>query len=125
MKKTASIAAALLAAAVLSGCAARNQLYDWGGYDALLYQQYKDTTKATEMRTRLEAHVAQLEMNRQKVPPGMFAELGTLYLQANDRAKSIEYYRREQAAWPESASMMNAMIATLARRDAAPAEAAK
>ena len=111
--------AALLAVALLSGCAHRGQLYDWGGYDNLLYQQYKDPTKTAEMRSRLEAHVAQLEKSEQKVPPGMYAEMGTLYLQADDRPKAIDFYQREEAAWPESRQLMQSMIETLKRRDAA------
>lgn len=117
MKKI-SLLLAMTAAVFLSGCANRNQLYSWGGYDGMLYQQYKDPTKAVEMRTQLEVHVTQLEKNMQKVPPGIYAEIGTLYLQTNDRKKSIDYYQREAVAWPESAGMMKAMIATLSRRDA-------
>ena len=117
MKKLALLAT-LAAVVLLSGCANRNQLYSWGGYDGLLYQQYKDTTKASEMRTQLEAHVAQLEKNKQKVAPGIYAEIGTLYLQANDRTKAIDYYQREATAWPESEGMMNAMVGTLNRRAA-------
>jgi len=102
---------------LLSGCASRgNRLYDWGGYDDLLYQQYKDPSKAPEMRAKLEAHVATLESSKQRVPPGVYAELGTLHLQANDRAKAIDFYHREQDAWPESAGLMKAMIASLERR---------
>jgi hypothetical protein len=116
MKKTA-LSLALMALLALTGCANRNQLYDWGGYDGMLYQQYKDPAKAVEMRTKLEAHVTQLEKSKQKVPPGIYAEIGTLYLQANDRKKSVDYYQREAAAWPESTGLMNAMIATINRQD--------
>jgi hypothetical protein len=111
--------AALAATVLLAGCAGRSsRLYDWGAYDDLLYRHYKDASRAAETRASLEAHIAQAEANKQKVPPGLYAEVGTLYLQANDRAKSIDYYRREQEAWPESAGMMKAMIATLERREA-------
>lgn len=109
--------AALGAVLLLPGCAHRSSnLYDWGGYDGLLYQQYKDASKTAEVRTKLEAHVDELEANKQKVPPGLYAELGTMHMQANDRAKAIDFYRREQEAWPESAGLMKAMIATLERR---------
>lgn len=107
------IAAALLA----SGCGSK-QLYSWGDYDGLLYRQYKDASKAEEMRTTLEEHVLDLEQERQKVPPGLYAELGTLHLQAGDREKAKTYYERELATWPESASLMKAMTGTLASRDA-------
>lgn len=117
MKKLALLSA-VVAIALLTGCANRNQLYSWGGYDGLLYQQYKDNTKATVMRTQLETHVEELEKNKQRVAPGIYAEIGTLHLQVNNRIKAIDYYQREATAWPESKGMMNAMIATLSRRDA-------
>lgn len=114
-----SMAAVLL----LSGCAA-NRLYDWGNYDALLYKQYKDASQSVEARKQMEAHITLLETNKQKVPPGLYAEVGTFYLQANDSAKALAYYERERATWPESAPMMKAMIATLERRAAAKPPAA-
>lgn len=124
MNRTWTIAA-LAAVLLLSGCANRgNRLYDWGGYDNLLYQHYKDASKAPEVRASLEAHITGLEANKQKVPPGVYAELGTLYLQANERTKAIDFYHREQDAWPESAGLMKAMIASLERRDQ-PQEIAK
>jgi hypothetical protein len=106
---------AVVAALTLTGCAT-NRLYTWGNYDDMLYRQYKDPAQALDMRTKLEAHVAQLEQNRQKVPPGIYAEIGTLYLQSNDKVKAVSYYRKEHDLWPESRGLMTAMISTISRQ---------
>jgi len=114
--KLATILVAI-ATVVLTGCA-HNRIYSWGDYDDMLYKQYKDPAQALNMRNQLETHVAALEQNRQKVPPGMYAEIGTLYLQSNDKVKSIAYYKKEQSTWPESRGLMTAMITNISRQTA-------
>ena len=124
MRSLQKIAAAAGLAAMLGGCAAP-PLYNWGGYEAMLYAGYKDPTKMEAMRTGLEAHLAALEMARQKAPPGIQAELGTLYLQGGAADKAIAMYARERDAWPESKGLMDAMIRNLERRRQSAGEAPK
>jgi hypothetical protein len=99
---------------VLSGCAA--PLYKWGGYDDALYASYKDVTKTEALRIKLETHIAEMEKNQLKVAPGLYAELGTLYLQAGSAEKARQFYARERDTWPESRTLMSAMIQNLERR---------
>jgi hypothetical protein len=106
---------ALLVSALLAGCAAP-PMYQWGGYDQALYAGYKDPAKMQELRTKLEAHVAAVEHGKGKVPPGLYAELGTLYLQAGSTPRAIQLYRMEQQAWPESSVLMNSLIRTLEKQ---------
>ena len=101
-------------AIILSGCATP-KMYEWGGYDELMYQQYKDPSMALGVREGLESHILYLEEGKQRVPPGVYAEVGTFYLQAGDTEKALQMYRRERAYWPESKSLMDAMIANLER----------
>lgn len=110
--KVASMKSYLLAACVLclAGCAQQNAMYQWGGYDAMLYQSYKNPEKAAELRQGLETHIAKLEQSQQKVAPGLYAELGTIYLQAGNRAQAAAMYGKERAAWPESQGLMDALI---------------
>ena len=105
----------LTAALGLTGCATPGA-YDWGNYDELLYQSYKDVTRTEAMRIDLEQHVTTLEGRSQRVAPGLYAELGTLYLQSGDTVRAIELYGKEREAWPESKGLMDAMIANLERR---------
>lgn len=110
--------------ALLGGCAAPS-LYQWGGYDQALYTGYKDPTKMEDMRLRLELHIAEREKSKQKVAPGLYAELGTLYLQSGSPEKAVGLYAQERQAWPESKGLMSAMIQNLERRNPAQGEAKK
>lgn len=100
----------------LAGCATQNR-YQWGGYEDMLYQGYKDPNKMEVLRTSLETHISSMEQSKQKVAPGLYAELGTLYLQQGNTAKAIDLYSKERDAWPESKGLMNAMIANVSRRN--------
>lgn len=98
----------------LAACAPKS-LYQWGGYEDMLYRGYKEPEKMEVMRTNLEAHIQKLQQSGQKVPPGMNSELATLYLQSGDKAKARNYYSAERDTWPESQQLMNALIANLDR----------
>jgi len=109
---------AITALALLTGCASP-RLYQWGGYDQALYAGYKDTTKMETLRTKLEAHVGEMEKSKAKIAPGLYAELGTLYLQAGASQKAIDFYTKERDTWPESQVLMTSLIQNLERRQAA------
>ncbi|MEY4562677.1 MAG: hypothetical protein RLZZ618_1954 [Pseudomonadota bacterium] len=110
---------AVLAACLLSGCADRG-LYQWGTYDTLLYESYKHPERTAALRQGLEDHIALLESTMLQVAPGLYAELGTLYLQSNDSVTARRFYVKERQAWPESRVLMDALIA---RIDARPRKA--
>lgn len=109
---------------IFGGCAAPS-LYQWGGYDQALYAGYKDATKMEAMRLKLESHIIEMEKSGQKVAPGLYAELGTLYLQSGEPDKAVVFYSREHEAWAESRGLMTAMIRNLERRKQAPGDAEK
>lgn len=108
----------LTALALLTGCAAPG-LYQWGGYDQSLYAGYKDVTKMEALRNKLEAHVGEMEKSNARVAPGLYAELGTLYLKAGATQKAIDFYTKERNAWPESRVLMTSLIQNLERRQSA------
>ena len=103
---------------LLTGCAAPG-LYQWGGYDQSLYAGYKDVTKMEALRIKLEAHVGEMEKSNAKVAPGLYAELGTLYLKAGATQKAIDFYTKERNSWPESIVLMTSLIQNLERRQSA------
>lgn len=111
-------------ALVLSGCAAPS-LYKWGDYDQGLYTSYKDATKTDALRIQLETHIESMEKSKQKIAPGLYAELGTLYLQSGSTAKAMSLYAQERDLWPESKFLMTAMIQNLERREKNKAESQK
>ncbi len=108
---------------LITGCASQGQLYKWGGYDALLYQSYKNPEKVVEFRAGLEAHIAAMEKENLKVAPGLYAELGTMYLQSGEPNKAILMYKKEREAWPESKGLMDALIKNTQKRAGDNAEA--
>jgi hypothetical protein len=96
-------------AMVLVACAPKS-MYQWGGYEDSLYRGYKEPEKMVALRTSLESHLVKLKTSGEKAPPGMNAEVGTLYLQAGDKAKAVTFYDQERNAWPESKPLMDALI---------------
>lgn len=107
----------------LTGCATDSGLYQWGGYENDLYAAYKDTTQVEKLRINLETHTSLMEKNGQRVAPGLYAELGTLYLQSGAPTKAIVMYKKERDMWPESRGLMSAMIQNLERRQKATQDA--
>ncbi len=109
-------------ALALGGCVTPT-LYQWGGYDQALYAGYKDPAKMDAMRLKIEALIAEMETSKRKVAPGLYAELGTLYLQSGAPTKAVDLYAKERAAWPESTGLMTAMIQNIERRQKPATEA--
>jgi hypothetical protein len=120
----ALVVGVLLISTGLAGCAAPGA-YDWGGYDQMLYQNYKDPSTREAMLLGIETHITKLEASGGRVAPGLYAELGTLYLQSGEIDRAIDLYSKERDAWPESEHLMNAMIASLERRRTSLPEAAQ
>jgi hypothetical protein len=114
-KSTMKIIAIALLAAALGGCITP-RLYDWGSYDKDLYASYKAPEKVVELTKNLEETIADSHKDGKKVAPGLYAELGTLYLQAGKTDKAIDMYKLERDTWPESKGLMTAMIGNLERR---------
>ena len=106
---------AVVLTAALSGCAAPNK-YDWNGYDKGLYDAYKDPNQIVALQIKLQETVDIYEKQKQTVPPGMYAELGTLYLQEGLVDKAKIYYAKERDAWPESKTLMDVLIKNLDSR---------
>ena len=50
------------------------------------------------------------------IPPGMYAELGTLYLQEGLTDKARIYYAKERDTWAESKTLMDLLIKNLDSR---------
>jgi len=106
-----------LLAITLTGCVAQPpSLYDWGNYEQSLYQSYKDPNEVEALRQRLTTHIAEMERGARKIAPGLYAELGTLYLLAGSTDQAVLNYAKERDAWPESRGLMTALIDNLKRR---------
>lgn len=103
---------AVICISALSGCA-NQSLYNWGRYDQSLYDYYKSPATEVEFRTSLENHLSATTASGKKPPPGLLAELGTLYLKAGDTSNAKKYYQLEAKTWPESQKLMQVLITNI------------
>jgi len=106
----------LLAVLPVSACVSTNH-YNWGSYPEGLYQYYSSPEKHNKIRAQLVADLQNLEKRQALVPPGLYAEAGTYFLEQGDSKTALEYYKKEYAAWPESRGLMSSLIANLERNN--------
>jgi len=92
------------------GCA--KQVFYWGGYENCLYSQYfkEDPDQAFAV---LAQTVAQAEKGEHRLAPGLYAEYGFLLYQRGNASQAAVYFQKEAEAFPESATLMNTLIARL------------
>lgn len=107
--------ASVLCLFVLTGCVTTRQ-YQWGSYENDLYAAYKDPARSERLALGLASLIGELESTKQKVPPGIYAELGTLYYQAGKLDDARALYEKERASWPESKGLMAALIQSIDRQ---------
>ncbi len=98
----------LILSLLLTGCGGLG--YNWGNYDNALNRHYHNPSNRTDLLTRIENHIDRLEGNAQKVPPGLYAEAGTLYLEQDNSERAAYYYQKEHDAWPESRTLMTSLM---------------
>ena len=97
---------------VLSGCAANNGIYYWGNYSETAYDFKKDPnekTRAAHIKT-LNDIINKAQQNKKKIPPGIYAELGLIEASSNKKKAAIDDFKKEEALFPESKTLMDAMI---------------
>jgi len=113
MQQRLKLIVAVLAVASLGGCASPH--WDYGSYDRDLHRHYTSGGYTEAFIEHLSTHIEQLESAQRPVPPGLYAELGTLYSEAGDLQRTLFYYQREYDHWPESRPFMNSLIQNLTR----------
>lgn len=111
-RKTLFSAVAVTAlCAALTACAPATR-FEWGGYEQALYAYAQNPENRNVYRTSLEQAIERGE-RRDAVAPGMYAELGYLYLEEGEGERAIQNFRRERALFPESALFMDRVIKQL------------
>lgn len=108
-------AAALSAAVLFSGCAqhATAPLYNYGTYsqDYYAYKKNMSDETALKLQKTMEEAIANPQAGRSgRVPPGMYANLGYLYLQQGQNAQARSSFEAEKRVYPESARFMDRLI---------------
>lgn len=104
-KTLANFALASAAALLLSGCAddSPRQLYYWdGAYTSSVYEYLTQEGDAGAQIAALEQSLQKSYQRAAKVPPGLHAHLGLLYLSQGNGAKFKAYVEKEAELYPES-----------------------
>ena len=104
-KTLANFALACAAALLLSGCAddSPRQLYYWdGAYTSSVYEYLTEEGDAGAQIAALEESLQKAYQRAAKVPPGLHAHLGLLYLSQGNGAKFKAYVEKEAELYPDS-----------------------
>lgn len=110
-KTTTRFALTLLATALLTGCAARQQpLYYWGDYQPQVYGHFKAEKGPDEQILALEEVREQAKAQGKLLPPGFQAHLAMLYGQTGRSERLIENLEAEKTQFPESSTFMDFLL---------------
>jgi len=98
-----------LAVPLGAGCAPKRAYY-WGDYDSALYTYYQNPQQSEAYVQRLGEIIQKAETEKDKVPPGLYAEYGYALFEAGRLDEAIIYYKKERDQWQESVVFMDKMI---------------
>ena len=115
MRKSSIFILLLLLAGVLSACAGKPLLYEWGSYNEQIYAMYHDPGKVPpeEQLLSLEQDYQKARAADRPVPPGYHAQVGYLYFQLGKIDQALQSFETEKALFPESTVYMDRLIARL------------
>lgn len=106
-KKSIFISFLLFVFLFLIGCASQKQYY-WGDYSNTLYAYRKNASDENLLKHKatLENIIQESADRNLRVPPGVYAELGYIYLRQNNNDTAIKYFDLEAKTYPESKLFM-------------------
>jgi len=105
----------MVVASLLVGCGAEpaKPLYSYGNYSDSYYAYKKNMNPESTLALQksIEQTIENTDNGRSgRVPPGMYANLGYLYLKAGKPNDAIASFTKEKNVYPESALFMNRLI---------------
>lgn len=110
-KKLLKLSAYISVLLCLSGCS--SSLYYWGNYHHASSEYASQDITETEYIEILSEIESDAMSSGKKIPPGFYAELGTLYLKTGNKLSAVSYYQKERDSWPESRTFMDKLISGL------------
>ena len=99
----------MIAATLAAGCAPTTK-YAWGGYETSLYDHYRTPGNNAAFAESLSQTIAKAEVSGQRVPPGIYAEYGSVLLDMGDNTLASASFEKEKQHWPESTTLMDTML---------------
>jgi len=103
------LAGALL---LLSACASNSERFYWGNYEGALYTYSKKPDHGPEYVKALESVVAG-GRKKNRVAPGMLAELGYMRLEQGDKVSAAKLFDEEMSLFPESKPFLTSVVARI------------
>lgn len=102
----------LLVVGLGTGCQ-KKPMYYWADYSQTNYTLVKEQTiqAASEHTTELEKIINEADSHKLAVPPGIYCEYGFMLMQNGNYKEAIAQYSLEKAKFPESACLMDRLIA--------------
>ncbi len=100
-------------ASIFIGCGGPKPLYVYGGYSDSYYAFKKDMDLESmlELQKTIEEAIENADESRSgRVAPGMYANLGYIYLKAGKSKEAVASFNKEKSIYPESAHFMNRII---------------
>ena len=101
-----------------AGCSTHNTaLYNYGDYSESYYADVKAHSAESQLQLQKSIEVAiknAKDSQSGRVAPGLYANLGYIYLKEGQNKKAIESFKKEKALYPESAKFMDKMIKKVA-----------
>lgn len=104
----------ILFAMLMSGCASKPKpLYNYGEYSESYYSYKKDMNDEAlvKLQEQIENVIANTDDSiSNRVPPGMYANLGYIYLRRGDKKNAKKYFILEKETYPEAAHFMDLLL---------------
>jgi hypothetical protein len=76
-----------------------------------LYKAHMTNESLLNFHNSIERTIERAEQSRSgRVPPGMYANLGYIYLQSGKSKEAITVFKKEKTFYPESTHFMDKMI---------------
>lgn len=113
MKKKLILSGALVALFLLSGCGSKEPLYNYGDYSQEYYNYKKNMSPETqlELQKAIEQAIENADDgSSDRVAPGMYANLGYIYLKTGNTKLAKQNFIKEKALYPEATHFMDRLI---------------
>ena len=102
----------LTIAVLVTACTTPQPMYEWGSYQPSLLAYAKNPKDTQIFADKVAAAIKKGEATG-RVPPGLYAEYGYALVELQQSEEAVIWFAKERDKWPESAFLMNRLIARL------------
>ncbi|WP_051940943.1 DUF4810 domain-containing protein [Stenoxybacter acetivorans] len=103
---------AVCTAVMLSACGANSNksLYYWGNYPDTVYKGLQNKQTPGAQLAVLQEYLEKAKSANQAVAPGVYAQMGMLYVQMGNSEQAYKAFAEEKTRFPESAQLMDFLM---------------